>query len=168
MLTKTSKNQQNPNCLSILCSKIYFPKGANTGIGRETALDCARRGARVFLACRDMTARERVLAQRNRRADIAEYLDAMDRLDAVILPSAPSTAIPLSEVDENNYTVSLYTRPGNYLDLAALSVPVGLSPGGLPTSLQIMVRRFDDPLALRIGRAFEEVRGAFPMPPTAG
>ena len=119
-----------------------------------------------ILACRDMTARERVLAQRNRRADIAEYLDAMDRLDAVILPTALSTAIPLSEVDENNYKVSLYTRPGNYLDQSALSVPVGVSPAGLPTSLQIMVRQFDDPLALRIGRAFEEVRGAFPMPPT--
>lgn len=121
-----------------------------------------------ILACRDMTARERVVAQRNRRADIAEYLDAMDRLDAVILPTAPTTAIPLSEVDEHDYTVSLYTRPGNYLDLCALSVPIGLSPGGLPTSLQIMVRQFDDPLALRIGRAFEEVRGAFPMPPTTG
>ena len=32
-------------------------------------------------------------------------------------------------------------------------------------SLQIAVKRFDDPLALRIGRAFEKARGAFPKPP---
>ena len=34
--------------------------GANTGLGRETALDCARRGARLILACRDMTKCEEV------------------------------------------------------------------------------------------------------------
>ena len=34
--------------------------GANTGLGRQTALDCARRGARVLLACRDMTKCEEV------------------------------------------------------------------------------------------------------------
>ena len=34
--------------------------GANRGLGRETALDCARRGARVHLACRDMVKCEEV------------------------------------------------------------------------------------------------------------
>ena len=120
-----------------------------------------------ILVGRDLDARARVRAQRARRQDIAEYLDAMDRLDAVVLPTAPMTAIPLSTVDENDYTVSHYTRPANYLDLAALSLPIGITEDGLPTSLQIMVRQFDDPLALRIGRVFEKVRGALPKPPTA-
>ena len=84
----------------------------------------------------------------------------------MVLPTAPTNAIPLSTVNEDDYTVSLYTRPGNYLDLCGLSVPVGVSPAGLPTAVQIMARQFDDPLALRIGKALEDVRGAFPNPPS--
>jgi Asp-tRNA(Asn)/Glu-tRNA(Gln) amidotransferase A subunit family amidase len=34
-------------------------------------------------------------------------------------------------------------------------------------SLQIVCRKLDDAMALRIGRAFEKARGAFPAPPTA-
>ena len=121
-----------------------------------------------ILAGRDLTARDRVLAQRQRRQHIADYLDATETCDAVLLPAAPTNAIPLSTVNEDDYSVSLYTRPANYLDLSAITVPSGLSPTGLPTSLQIMVRRFDDPLALRIAKAFEAVRGAMPAPPALG
>ena len=38
--------------------KVVVITGANTGIGRETALDLAKRGARVYLACRDLTKAE--------------------------------------------------------------------------------------------------------------
>lgn len=121
-----------------------------------------------ILVGRDMDARRRVLAQRRQQQDIAEFLSAIDRVDALVMPTGPTNAIPLSTVNEDDYSVSLYTRLGNYLHLCGLSVPVGISPAGLPTAVQIIARRFDDPLALRIGQALESARGPMPHPPALG
>lgn len=111
-----------------------------------------------------VTGAELVRIQRQRHRAVAEFEAVIDRVDAILLPTAAFTAIPSAEVDETNMHMSAHTRFANYLELAALAVPMSLSPAGLPTSLQIVVRRFDDPLALRIGRAFEKARGVFPTP----
>ncbi len=41
--------------------KVVFITGANTGIGKETALQLARRGATIIIACRNQ-AKARVVA----------------------------------------------------------------------------------------------------------
>ena len=52
--------------------KTVVITGCNTGIGKETVLDLARRGARVIMACRDM---DRAKAAAN---DIKQKLDKAD------------------------------------------------------------------------------------------
>ena len=112
----------------------------------------------------DISATELIRIQRDRSRAILDFEAVIDRADAIVLPTAAFAAIPVAEVDETDMRMSSHTRFGNYLELAALAVPMSLTPSGLPTSLQIVTRRFDDPLALRIGAAFEKARGPFPNP----
>jgi len=66
-----------------------------------------------------------------------------------------TAALPLTEIDQST-TPALSTRWVNFLDLCALSLPNGMTPGGLPTSLQIVCRGGNEALALRIGWALEQ------------
>jgi aspartyl-tRNA(Asn)/glutamyl-tRNA(Gln) amidotransferase subunit A len=63
-------------------------------------------------------------------------------------------AIPVSSIDQNT-TPAMFTRWVNFLDLCALAVPNGFTAHGLPTSLQIICRAYAEPLALRIGYAYQ-------------
>ncbi len=58
--------------------------GCNVGIGKETAADLARRGARVVMACRNVRAAEEA-AEEIRRAQSGEV--AVYRLDLASLAS---------------------------------------------------------------------------------
>lgn len=117
-----------------------------------------------MLGGKGVSAADYLNALESREASIARFLKAMDRLDAIILPTTPILAMPVADVDESVTPLAAHTRFVNYLALAGLAVPIDVASIGLPTSLQIVVRRFDDALALRIGRAFEKARGAFPPP----
>ena len=87
----------------------------------------------------------------------------VDRLlrdvDALLLPTTPLPAIPLTEIDQNKAPMSRLTRPVNLLDLCGLALPCGFTGDGLPVSLQIVGRGYDEARILRIGWAFETATG---------
>lgn len=119
----------------------------------------------------DPTIRERILAGRDISND--EYQDmlaarlaaqetfgAAFTFDALLTPTCADTAIPVAEVDETAI-VTPFGRFVNYLDLAAVSVPMGVARDGLPAGLQIVVPRFQDGLALCIAAHVEARVGRF-------
>ncbi|XP_017132911.1 retinol dehydrogenase 13-like [Drosophila elegans] len=59
--------------------KVFIVTGANTGIGKETALEFARRGGTVYMACRDMnrceTARQDIIRETNNPNIFGRQLD---------------------------------------------------------------------------------------------
>ncbi|MET1085654.1 MAG: amidase [Arthrobacter sp.] len=85
-------------------------------------------------------------------------------VDAFISPTIPMTAPPFGAdtVALAGHTVGVLegmntlTVPANVTGSPALSVPAGLSSDGMPISLQIMGRPFDERRVLAIGHAFEQ------------
>lgn len=118
---------------------------------------------RRMLDGKDVSAADLVAGEQERARVRDSFLWAMDRLDVILLPTTATTAIKLTEVDERA-SPGLYTRFVNYLELCGLAVPMGPGSSGLPTSVQIVARKLDDPLALRVGMALESARGPLPRP----
>ena len=79
---------------------------------------------------------------------------ALDGFDALLTPTTEAAAIPLSEIDQGKMP-SRFTRFGNFLEMCALALPNGFTPAGLPLSLQIVCRGYEEATALRIGYAFQ-------------
>jgi aspartyl-tRNA(Asn)/glutamyl-tRNA(Gln) amidotransferase subunit A len=82
------------------------------------------------------------------------FAEKMGGLDAILTPTTTSPAPLLSEIDQD-VSPGHFTRPFNYLGTCALSLPIDVSQGGIPTSLQIVGRAHDETMVLRIGAALE-------------
>ena len=105
-------------------------------------------------AGRSLTARTYLDALRMREQMKLKFAAALDGIDALLTPTTMTTAVPLDEVDQTKAPAH-FTRFGNFLDLCALALPNGMDAGGLPTSLQIACRAYDEATALRIGWAYQ-------------
>ena len=92
----------------------------------------------------------RALAERERMKHA--FSAAIEGVDALLTPTAMTPAVPIASIDQNT-TPAMFTRWVNFLDLCAAAVPNGFTAGGLPVSLQIVCRAYEEPLALRIGHA---------------
>ena len=92
------------------------------------------------------------LAERERMK--GSFNAAIEGIDALLTPTAVTPALPVASIDQNT-TPAMFTRWVNFLDLCAAAVPNGFTASGLPTSLQIVCRAYAEPLALRIGYAYQ-------------
>ena len=101
-------------------------------------------------------ASDMVQAMRRRQMLVEATTAAMGGVDAILLPTAPDPAPRLGDLAPyfGNQRPT-YMRPFNLTGQPALSVCNGFDNAGLPLSLQIVGRCFDEAMVLRIGHAYE-------------
>lgn len=88
-----------------------------------------------------------------RTADVADMRRHLADRPILLLPSTPIQARRIDDVDETAIPLSRFTRLANYLDLVAISVPMGgLS---LPAGLQILGPAGSDDVVLAAAAALE-------------
>ena len=97
-------------------------------------------------------------AQQVRTLITKDYRDAFERCDAIMLPSAPTTAFRFGEMSDSTqmYASDLFTISNNIAGNGGISVPVGLgAQSGMPLSVQLQGPAFQDRKLLRLARAVE-------------
>jgi amidase len=105
-------------------------------------------------------------AQNVRPTYVKAYDAALANVDVLVMPTclmtAPKNHTPgsyLEAVEDNltpmNRRGSRNTLPFNYTGHPALALPVGKSSAGLPVSMQLVGRFFDDPLLMRVAYAYQ-------------
>jgi aspartyl-tRNA(Asn)/glutamyl-tRNA(Gln) amidotransferase subunit A len=104
---------------------------------------------------RGISARDYLAASRDRETAKLDFAAAIADVDALLTPTTQMAAVPLTAVDQAS-TPAHFTRFVNFLDLCALALPNGFTATGLPISLQIACRGYDEATALRIGWAYQQ------------
>ena len=123
---------------------------------REEPLRYGAIGRRRILAGAFTNAADYVNAQRQRTRLVADVASTMRDVDILICPTSRETAPKLGDYAHHVGGNTHYCRPYNLTGQPALSVCNGFGANGLPLSLQIAGRHFEDDLVLRVGDAYEK------------
>lgn len=116
----------------------------------------------ALISASDLTQAFRV----RRKLSLLLNRDVLGRYDAIITASALAPAPRFDEMPQGNPpNWPIQTIPYNLTGNPAMSIPTGFSKSGLPLSMQIVGRPFEDATVLRIGRAFEAATGLTALRP---
>ena len=120
---------------------------------------------RLFLEIGNyVLAKDYLHAQRYRTLLGHAMADVLAEVDVLATPALPITAQPLGQetIDIRGETDSVFgailrnTEPFDLTGLPALVVPCGTASDGMPMSLQIAARPFDEVGVLKVGHAFQQ------------
>lgn len=86
------------------------------------------------------------------------------KVDMLLAPSVSFQTPTIAETDVGGgetmmkvmNTITRLTRPGNFLGLPCLSVPVGFAQNGMPTAMQLIGRQFDEATLFAAGHAYQQ------------
>ena len=137
-----------------LDGKTVIITGANTGIGLETAVDMAKRNARVILACRSVERGEKAAVEVRKRSgndnavfvqlDLAS-LDSVRKFAAKILEEEPRIDILI-----NNAGVSPVGLPGRTLTKDGFEIAFGVNHLGHFLLTNLLLDRIKEAPSARI------------------
>lgn len=98
-------------------------------------------------------------AQRVRTLIAQDFVKAYEQVDAILTPTAPSSAFAIGEKQNDPiamYLNDIFTVPASMAGLPGISVPAGLDAKGLPLGLQIIAPGFDEMTMFKVAGALEQ------------
>jgi aspartyl-tRNA(Asn)/glutamyl-tRNA(Gln) amidotransferase subunit A len=103
-----------------------------------------------------ITGAEYVQAQRIRSAICRETAAVLQDVDVLATPTTPRPATPFALAHDPEFGFPRSNMPPfNVTGSPALALPCGFSSAGLPLSLQLAGRPFEEATVLRVGHAYE-------------
>jgi aspartyl-tRNA(Asn)/glutamyl-tRNA(Gln) amidotransferase subunit A len=123
---------------------------------REQPESYAASTRRKLMSGAFLTAEDYVQAQRRRGQIIAAVNDAFNDVDVLVTANAMEPACRIDDEESVNRTYSRQARsPFNLTGHPAIAMMSGLSKNGLPLSVQLVGRHYDEVTLLRVAQAYE-------------
>jgi aspartyl-tRNA(Asn)/glutamyl-tRNA(Gln) amidotransferase subunit A len=98
-------------------------------------------------------------ARKVRKLIWQDFINAYQKCDVLLTPTAPSAAFGIGENTQDPVTMylnDLFTIPASMAGMPGMSLPVGLNSDGLPIGLQLIGRPFEEGQLLNVGHALEK------------
>jgi aspartyl-tRNA(Asn)/glutamyl-tRNA(Gln) amidotransferase subunit A len=97
-------------------------------------------------------------AQKVRTLLKQDFLNAFERCDAILTPTAPTTAFKIGEKADDPlamYLSDIYTASANLAGIPGISVPCGVSKENLPIGLQLLGSHWSESVLLNLAHVYE-------------
>lgn len=108
-------------------------------------------------------------ARKVRKLIWQDFIDAYQKCDVLLTPTAPSAAFAIGDNTQDPVTMylnDLFTIPASMAGMPGMSLPVGLSADGLPIGLQMLGKPFDEETLFKAAHALEKAADFTAMPQT--
>jgi aspartyl-tRNA(Asn)/glutamyl-tRNA(Gln) amidotransferase subunit A len=97
-------------------------------------------------------------AQKVRTLLKQDFISAFERCDAILTPTAPTTAFKIGEKSDDPlamYLSDIYTASANLAGIPGISVPCAISKDNLPIGLQLVGRPWSEATLLSLAHVYE-------------